>query len=728
MQILKGLNPMQRQAATFEGGPLLILAGAGSGKTSVLTTRIAYLVSGRDIAPQSILAVTFTNKAAFEIKERLKRLLGDKALGLWLGTFHSVGLRILKKHGHLTGINKDLTIYDDDDQLRLVKNVMNELGIGEKAFSPKAILYCIDRAKNEGIFPEDYKKSCANDFFSERVSEVYSLYQKRLRQMNALDFGDLICEPLRLFSLYPDVLSFYRENFRHILVDEYQDTNRSQYLLMKELASYHRNICAVGDPDQSIYAWRGADIRNILEFEKDWKDAVVMRLEQNYRSTKRILQASNSVIEKNKTRYEKALWTEKKEGAPVIYRECKNEHDEARLILGRIKEARDEDPSHGYRDFSVFYRTNAQSRVFEEHFIREGMPYTIVGGIRFYERQEIKDSLSYLRVAINPGDTISLKRIINVPPRGIGAVTLEEVEKIARGEDITLYEGFREAIKRGIIKKQEQVEFFRILEDIKKESPPPPPHEIALKLLEDTGYLKMWEKEKTEESYQRIENIHELVSAIKDFESNSGENPSLSDFLEHVSLVSDVDAYDTSSDRVTLMTLHSAKGLEFPVVFIVGLEEGLFPHAMARERENDVEEERRLFYVGMTRAKERLFLSSARERTIFGELRYRSPSRFISEIEPGFLEIIGAEKPPEGKVEEKVLEEKVFYTMEDTQIEHPREYCWQVGMKVSHPSFGTGIIKATEGMGEKTKLTVCFPGAGTKKLLARYTYLIPVPF
>ncbi|MBI5598624.1 MAG: UvrD-helicase domain-containing protein [Deltaproteobacteria bacterium] len=769
MPFLKELNPLQKEAATFEGGPLLILAGAGSGKTKVLTTRIAHLVRNRGIAPEGILAVTFTNKAAGEMRERLRVLLGAKAEKLWLGTFHSLGLRILKKEGHLIGLNRNMTVYGDDDQLRLVKMVLEELQMSEKAFHPRAILSRIDQAKNEGVSPGEYL-SKTGGFFSgkggwlaERVAEVYSLYQKKLREMNALDFGDLLSEPLRLFKNHPELLRAYQENFLHVLVDEYQDTNRVQYALTKDLAAINRSICAVGDPDQSIYAWRGADIRNIMEFERDWPDSTIFRLEQNYRSTARILRAANSVIEKNRLRYEKSLWTEKAEGSPVRYEECRDERHEASTVSRLIREVIDKEtertlsptahqpssterrPSLSYRDFAVFYRTNAQSRVIEEQFIRDGVPYAIVGGIRFYERQEIKDALSYLRVLVNPKDSLSLRRIINVPSRGIGAVTLKEVASLARAQDLSLHDGFGEAIKRGIIKKPAQTRFFSVMEGARKEMGGLlPPHEVALKLLEDAGYTAMWEKEATEEAYQRVENIHELISAIKDFSSrHSGpadgrENSTLQDFLEHVSLISDVDVWKDDSDRVTLMTLHSAKGLEFPVVFMAGMEEGLFPHSRSTQSPSELEEERRLCYVGMTRAKEKLFLLSAGTRTLYGETRYQTPSRFIDEIAPEFLERaaeVGAAAYSTtagwltGKARPGARPDEPYYTLDDAQTVPAASgapWPWHVGMKVVHPDFGAGIIKAKEGAGETTKLTVCFlHGAGTKKLVVKYAGLVP---
>ncbi len=727
MTFLDELNPTQREAVTFDGGPMLVLAGAGSGKTKVLTSRIAYLVRERDVPPERILAVTFTNKAAGEMRDRLRGLMGEGAERLWLGTFHSLGLRILKKEGHLAGLGTDLTIYDNDDQLRLVKLIMEELSLNTKAFSPRAVVSRINQAKNENLSPEEYL-SKTGDFFASKTSEVFRLYQKRLREMNALDFGDLICEPVNLFRRHPGLLNAYQDRFLHILVDEYQDTNRAQYMLMTSLASGHRNLCAVGDPDQSIYAWRGADIRNILEFERDWSDAKILRLEQNYRSTRRILAAANSVIEKNRKRYEKRLWTDNHEGELPVYMECRNEHHEALSVIERIRSIISEDGSMSYRDFAVFYRTNAQSRVLEECLIRESVPYTIVGGVRFYERREIKDALSFLRVVANPRDDLSLKRIINVPPRGIGAVTLEEVSELARKEALSLYDAFREAISRGVVRKNAQLKLFEAFERARGEAGTVPVHELAMRLLEDTGYIGMWEKEATEEAYQRIENLHELVSAMKDFE-DANESATLQDFLDQVSLISDVDSYEDAADRVTLMTIHSAKGLEFPVVFMVGMEEGLFPHSRSTESDDGLEEERRLCYVGMTRAKKRLFLFSAGSRTLFGESNYQMPSRFIDEIAPEFIESIdrSSDAPSAKEVfREQAVPDEPYYTLDDTQLDPLTDNPWRVGMRVRHPSFGVGVIKAREGTGGDAKLTISFQRSGPKKLVARYASLEPL--
>jgi DNA helicase-2/ATP-dependent DNA helicase PcrA len=742
MSFLKELNPLQKEATAFDQGPLLILAGAGSGKTRVLTTRIAYLAMKRGVPSERILAVTFTNKAAGEMRERLSNIMGKEARKLWLGTFHSIGLRILRREGHLLGLGPELTVYNDEDQLGLVKDTMAELAMSEKAFSPRAVLSRINQAKNENVGPDEYLAQ-SGDFFSERIASVYSLYQKRLKEMCALDFGDLICEPIRLFRTNPHLLRTYSERFLHILVDEYQDTNGSQYMLMNLLASGHRNICAVGDPDQSIYAWRGADIRNILEFERDWPEATLLRLEQNYRSTKTILSAANSVIDKNKKRIEKTLWTDNPQGQLVGFEEARNEHHEAELVVTRLKQILAEKPSLSYRDFAVFYRTNAQSRVFEERFLREGIPYTIVGSFRFYDRSEIRDALAYLRVVTNPADELSLRRIINTPPRGIGKITIENVSALQKELNMTLFDAFREAISRGMLKKTGAGALFEAFDSFKAESGTAmdrkvPLHELALRLLEDSGYMGMWLNEGTEEALTRVENLHELISAIRDFEGASESTPSISHFLDQVSLISDVDTYEDKANRVTIMTLHSAKGLEFPIVFIVGMEDGLIPHSRSVGTPDELEEERRLCYVGMTRAMEMLFLHSARTRTLFGELRFQTRSRFIEEIDPEFLEHVeldshGLNSHGEDDKNEKGVYlyrkrswTEPYYTMDESQLDPFTDDPWRVGLKVMHPSFGLGVIKAREGVGDETKLTVKFKGAGQKKLVVKYSSLAPV--
>jgi len=727
--MLKSLNATQAEAVTFGDGPLLILAGAGSGKTRVLTSRIAYLVLEKGVDPASILAVTFTNKAAGEMRERLARLIGAEAKSLWLGTFHSLGLRLLRKESRASGVSADLIVYNDDDQLALIKQVMAELAINEKTFSPKAILSRINQAKNENIGPAEFAGH-SGDFLSERVAKVYSLYQKRLREMGCMDFGDLICEPVRLLANNPEVLRRYQERFRYILVDEYQDTNRAQYEFTNLLASGTRNLLAVGDPDQSIYAWRGADISNILEFEKDYPDATVLRLEQNYRSTGNILSAANSVIERNKKRLKKTLWTENTEGAKVVYEEARDEYNEASLVIRKLKSIVSE-RRLTYRDFAVFYRTNAQSRVFEEQLIREGIPYTIVGGVRFYDRKEIKDAIAYLRVIANPNDSLSLQRVINTPPRGVGKVTFEKVQKLAYDHNMPLFEAFKDAVERGLLNKTRVGEFIEAYEEFRINIGRLSLHELTMRYLEDSGYMLMWQEQRSEEAAERVENLFELVSAIKDFET-ANPGATVSDYLDQVALISDIDSYEEKSDKLTLMTLHSAKGLEFKVVFLAGMEEGLFPHSRSADDPESLEEERRLCYVGMTRAMEELYLYSARNRTVYGETRYQIRSRFIDEVHPDHITRLVPESAE--KTELVFTDDEPYYTAEGSQLDPARQYFsdmdhepleWRIGMKVVHPSFGIGVIKDRSGQGGDTKLTVSFRDAGVKKLIVKYASLTP---
>ena len=753
---LKSLNPDQREAVTAMGGPQLVLAGAGTGKTRVLTARIAHLIMEGGVRPENILAVTFTNKAAGEMRERITNMLGADAKGLWLGTFHSIGLRILRREGGYLDITPEFTVYNDDDQISLIKLVMKELGMNDKTFSPRAIQTRIDQAKNELIGPEDFllNGKGAGGFFAEKVQRVYAKYQEMLKEMNAVDFGDLISGPVKLFRDKPEVLKKYQKKFVHILVDEYQDTNRAQYMFMNQIAEGHRNLCAVGDPDQSVYGWRGADIRNILDFQSDWPDAEIVRLEENYRSTKNILAAANSIIEKNEQRLEKTLWTGNDEGELAAHVETLDERDEARTITGLFKSILETESGLSYRDVAIFYRTNAQSRVFEEHFMREGIPYVVVGGLRFYERKEIKDALALLRSIANPTDAISFRRIINTPPRGIGKVTLDKIIGISRERGLTYLEAAREALKRGIVKEVKIGKFLEGFERFIRDEGGHTLGERTLRLIEDTGYMSMLVEEATEESLGRAENLHEFVSAIKDFELSLGENVpresiegelefnevagevnTLAAFLDHVALVSDMDSLKETKNSVTLMTLHSAKGLEFPVVFISGMEDGLFPHQRSLDSLEQMEEERRLCYVGMTRAKERLFLTGAASRSVFGETRFQTSSRFIDEIDPAFLNSIGPGKKGAGRRGSK----EPYYTIDESQLDaldDNEPYLdpalgdieaggdpLGIGKRVIHPSFGKGVIRAREGTGEDAKVTVRFKGAIDKKLVVKYANL-----
>ncbi|WKZ33003.1 MAG: UvrD-helicase domain-containing protein [Thermodesulfobacteriota bacterium] len=727
MPFLKSLNPTQLEAVTFGDGPLLILAGAGSGKTRVLTSRIAFLIAKMNVSPENILAVTFTNKAAGEMRERLERTIGGSARSVWLGTFHSLGLRLLRRESRAAGLASELTVYNDDDQLALIKEVLKELDLNEKVMPPKSVLARINQAKNENIGPTEYA-SHVNDFFSERIAKVYARYQKKLRGMGCLDFGDLICEPINLFRQNEPVLDKYRNRFRYILVDEYQDTNRAQYTLTGLLASGSRNLLAVGDPDQSIYGWRGADISNILDFEKDYPDSTVLRLEQNYRSTANILSAANSVIERNQRRMEKTLWTENREGHPLVHEEAKDEYDEARRVLSRLKSRMREDRAISYRDAAVFYRTNAQSRVFEELLIREGIPYTIVGGTRFYDRMEIRDALAYIRVIANPGDSISLQRIINRPARGVGKATLDRIISLADELGAPLLEAARAALGRGLLGKTRLRQFLDACDAFRSGLGKLPLNELALRLLEDSGYMAMWQDEGTDEASERLENIFELISAIKDFEA-ANPGATLPDFLDQVALISDIDSYEEKSDKLTLMTLHSAKGLEFRLVFLAGMEEGIFPHSRSIDDPEGLEEERRLCYVGMTRAKEELYLFSSASRSLYGETRYQARSRFLDEICPGRIRFLGGESRERKPV--YTAPNEIYYSPEDFPSGPGNDaggeaLPWRVGMKVSHPSFGVGIIRERSGSGQDVKVTVNFSSSGVKKLAVKYAGLTPL--
>ncbi len=718
---IKTLNSVQAEAATFGDGPILILAGAGSGKTRVLTSRIAWLMRERGVPAREILAVTFTNKAASEMRARLGALLGQAAKELWLGTFHGIGLRILREQSGPG--NAGLSVYGEDEQIALIKKVLKELDIGDKAMTPKAIAWKISRAKNELMDPEALLAN-SRDFLSERLYKIFSLYQKRLREMNAYDFGDLIATPVKILQNNPEILERYHRRIRYILVDEYQDTNKAQYALTKLLSSGTGNLFAVGDPDQSIYAWRGACIDNILQFQEDYPGARVFRLEQNYRCTKKILIAANSLIDKNAKRLDKELWTENPEGPPVQYDEAADEREEARLVIKKIEGLMAKDSTLKYGQMAVFYRTNAQSRVFEEGLLRSGLPYAVVGGVRFYERKEIRDAMGYLRVIVNPRDAISFARIINSPPRGIGRVTLGKISLLAEERGLTLMDALKAASESGLIKKTGAAALIEAFTAFERDLGKVSLHELALRLLEDSGYMHALTEDGSEEAFARMENIFELTSAIKDFEQIN-EGATLADFLDHVSLISDIDSYDEEAGRVTLMTLHAAKGLEFRVVFIAGMEEGLFPHSRSMDDTDQLEEERRLCYVGMTRAMEKLYLSSARTRNIFGETRYQLPSRFIDEIDREAIQFNTEDRAVKAPGD-------VYYTTDDSHVEYDMEQwegaegTWGVGMRVMHSSFGPGVIEGKSGGGEEIKLTVRFQSGKTRKLLVKYAGLVPL--
>ncbi|BAS28643.1 ATP-dependent helicase [Limnochorda pilosa] len=636
---LKELNPRQREAVEHGDGPLLVVAGAGSGKTRVLTYRIAYLIEVRGVPAHAILAVTFTNKAANEMRQRIERLIGARAEQAWIGTFHATCVRMLRQSGRAIGLRPDFGIFDGSDQLVLVRRVMKELNIDSKRYEPRSILGAISAAKNETTAPEAYAER-ASDPWERQVAKVYRLYQQGLEEANALDFDDLLLQANRMLEESPEVLRRYQERFRHVLVDEYQDTNHAQYLLVNRLAAAHRNLCVVGDADQSIYGWRGADVRNILEFERDYPDARVVLMEQNYRSTARILESANHVIANNLDRPQKRLWTEHPEGDPVYVYQAVDERHEAAFVADAIELGHRR--GRGYGEFTLLYRTHAQSRAFEEEFVRRGLPYRIVAGLRFYDRKEIKDLLGYLRVLANPRDRVSLERIVNVPRRGIGEGTLGRVEAFARtqvnelGQSMSLYEAMGQAGRvegLSVQYRRRLAEFHALLEGLRAEAGRLTVTDLVGRVLQESGYLEALQAEFGPDAESRIQNLQEFLTVTQQFDDQEGGQPGkLSEFLEQVALVSDVDAYDSRSGSVTLMTLHAAKGLEFPVVFLVGLEEGVFPHSRAVWEPGEIEEERRLAYVGMTRAQQVLVLTCARQRTLYGSTGFNPMSRFIEEI------------------------------------------------------------------------------------------------
>lgn len=716
---LENLNPAQREAVTYTDGPLLVLAGAGSGKTRVLTYRIAYLIGAKGVKPWNILAVTFTNKAAGEMKERVAKLLGGTGTDVWISTFHSWCARILRREAELLGYTRNFSIYDDDDQKSMIKKSMEELNISTKNISPDAASNRISSAKDKLITWQDFS-SQAKDFFEDNVARIYELYQKKLQEVNALDFDDLIMKAVQLLTDRPGVLKQYQERFRYVSVDEYQDTNHAQYVLVNFLASRSRNLCVVGDEDQSIYGWRGADINNILDFEKDYPDAKVIKLEQNYRSTQVILDAAGAVVRNNFRRKGKKLYTQIQGGDSVGLMMLENEYHEADAIVRRIQDfARQDD--YSLSDFVVLYRTNAQSRVLEQRLRDSGVPYVIVGGLRFYERMEVKDILAYLKVLANPKDDLSLKRIINVPGRGVGAKTIAKMEDFCSKENLTLLETVRRIGRVDTISPRLRSaieDFVNVLDGFAALKDQLPIDEFTEMVAEKTGYLDQLRKQRTVEAENRIENVKELVNATSEFVDRT-EHPTLEGFLEEVSLITDIDMWDKSKDAVTLMTLHAVKGLEFRAVFIAGLEEGLFPLSRSLENPDDLEEERRLFYVGMTRAKERLFLCYAYHRKRFADMT-NLKSRFLDEIPKELLTIEDHISEMRGGLSGVDVDRvEAFFPDGDTGSDS----ILQVGTRVMHSHWGEGQIIHREGSGENLKLTVVFRGGIRKKLLAKYASL-----
>ncbi|GJM16061.1 MAG: DNA helicase [Thermodesulfobacteriota bacterium] len=705
------LNTDQSRAVKHLGGPLLVLAGAGSGKTRIITERISNLISEHNVRPFNILAVTFTNKAANEMKERVYRLAQKEAKNVWIGTFHSTCLRILKRDiNKLDGYNRNFIIYDDGDQLKLIKDCMGRLNIGDKLVSPKSARSQIDGAKNKTIGPNDPELR----EYDKHVQRIYSLYEEELRKSNALDFGDLLHLTVKLLEKNPDVLESYQNQFQYILVDEYQDTNHVQYKIVEMLSRKHRNIFVVGDDNQSIYGWRGADIKNILNFEKDFTDAKIIKLEQNYRSTQTILDAANKLITHNKNRHEKNLHTKNDVGDLINYYEASDDRDEAKHISSQIVNLK-KTSDYTYKDIAVFFRTNTQSRLIEEELLQKSIPYKMVGGTEFYKRKEIKDILAFLKVVVNPSDEISLKRIINVPPRGIGNVTINNIDEITRDRGVSFYEAIQIALKEKSISNSVLIKIDRLNKLLTKLIEFPEKDDIVgliNHVLHKTKYLDMLEKEE-----ERRENIGEIINLAVEFQKER-EEPTLNDFLDSVSLASDLDNYSENSDQVTLMTLHSAKGLEFPVVFIVGMEENLLPHFNSTIN-GQVEEERRLFYVGITRAKEKVYLAGAARRMVFGKQQGSIPSRFISELPE---ELINLEtRKFEGSYQSKKAKRSSTITTSIPTRNYQDTGRYKVGQKIVHSAFGEGLIKKVEGSGDDAKVTIFFPSVGGhKKIIASY--------
>ena len=736
MGLLDRLNPVQRQAAMTIKGPLLLLAGAGSGKTSVLTHRIAYMVE-QGIAPYNILAITFTNKAAREMKERVAALVQENAGDIWVSTFHSCCVRILRREIGKIGYDNSFTIYDSDDQEKLMKTVIKELGVNDKLFPPKSMLGVISSQKNELIGPEEYAVLALDDYKQKTVSKIYTAYQRKLQQSNALDFDDLIFKTVELFASQPEVLTRYQGRFRYVLVDEYQDTNTAQYELVRLISEAHGNLCVVGDDDQSIYGWRGANIRNILDFEKDFPGAVVLKLEQNYRSTGNILNAANAVIANNTQRKGKTLWTDENAGQTLKFFKADSDLEEADFVTATIKA--NVNAGRPYSDHAVLYRTNAQSRVLEDSLVHKSIRYRIFGGVRFYERREIKDVLAYLKAICNPLDGIAVQRIINVPKRGIGGTTVDTVAAYARDMDVAFYNALLEIdnVLDTPSKRKKIKEFTDLMEGFRNRSADLPVAQLLQAVLDETGYVQDL-LVNDEEGEERAANVQELVNKAIEFEKNA-ENPLLAAFLEDVALVADIDNFTEEDDTVVLMTLHSAKGLEFPTVFIAGFEEGVFPgfRSMMSTDRDDMEEERRLCYVGITRAKKELYITAAAQRRMHGQIVCNAPSRFLKEIPAELVESFAREKPTRAKAEwgqtrSRALADNAFVPKRPVERAAPPPV--PVSSKVEPPDYtegdfvkqmkyGVGKVLAIRPAGADYEVTVEFPTAGTKKFMAHLSRL-----
>lgn len=755
--LLEGLNDKQYEAVINTDGPCLVIAGAGSGKTKVLTHKIAYLMQEKDIKPWNILAITFTNKAANEMKERVEALVGDDAKDMWIGTFHSICVKILRRFIDRIGFDHSFVIFDTSDQRTLIKECLKDLKIDDKMFTDRIVQFEISNAKNDMKEPEEYEAMVKGDYRREKIASVYNLYQRRLKENNAIDFDDIINYTIKIFKENDDVLDYYTNKFNYILVDEYQDTNKSQFTLIRLLAKAHGNITVVGDNDQGIYSFRGADISNILNFEKDFKGTKIIKLEQNYRCTQNILNAANSVIKNNEVKYKKKLWTENEEGALPTFHVSDDEYDEGRYIVEEINHLRREE-YYKYSDFAILYRMNSQSRAIEEILRREDIPYKIVGGLKFYERKEIKDIIAYLRLINNTSDNLALKRIINEPKRGIGKTSLDKIQTISEQTGIPMYQIIKEADQYGLSRVYSNAQgFIEVIEDLISKKDEYTITELIKHTLKETGYTKALEDENSIEAENRIENLEEFLTVAVQFEEEEADND-LSTFLEGITLSSDIDGMDEEEESVTLMTLHSAKGLEFPVVFLVGMEEGIFPGYKSIGEPKELEEERRLCYVGITRAKNNLYLTCSRQRTMFGSTSCNPVSRFVKEIPENMLE--GAneiDSEPENKFKDsnyewsygksgnngKVVSYKVdipsskpepsfaFKSAEsflaklnnkaqgnDTDLSKYKE-----GQRIYHKRFGEGNISKIEPEGDDLKLDIQFDKVGHKRLMAKFANL-----
>lgn len=762
--ILEGLNDKQYEAVTNTQGPCLVIAGAGSGKTKVLTHKIAYLIGEKGVKPWDIIAITFTNKAANEMKERIANLVGEPAKDIWMGTFHSICVRILRRFIDRIGFDSSFIIFDTSDQRTLIKTCIKELNVDDKLYTDRSVLSEISNAKNEMLEPDQYEIRATGDFRKEKIATIYHLYQKRLRENNAIDFDDIINYTIKIMLENPDILEYYANKFQYVLVDEYQDTNKAQFTLITLFASKNGNITVVGDNDQGIYSFRGADISNILNFERDFPGTKIIKLEQNYRCTQNILKAANSVIKNNEVKYKKELWTQNNEGnLPHIY-QADNEYDEGAYIVEQIEHLKREE-YYKYSDFTVLYRMNTQSRAIEDIFRRENIPYKIIGGLKFYERKEIKDIIAYLRLIQNSNDNLSLKRIINEPKRGIGKTSLEKIEQLANANETSMYEVIKKAdeyaLNRVFLNSRE---FINLIEELKAQKDNITISELIKLTLKKSGYTKALEQENTIEAENRIANLEEFLTVAIEFEEEFAEN-SLSEFLEGITLSSDLDNMTEEEEMVTLMTLHSAKGLEFPVVFLVGMEEGIFPGHQSMMEPKELEEERRLCYVGITRAKENLFLTCSKQRTIFGSTSYNPISRFLQEIPQelleGYEEAFGQTTNKEEmfkdssytwsygnknnsniktyKVNEKepVVAAKsnnnfAFRTAESFLNNLGKKSSstksidlskFETGVRVFHKKFGEGTINIVEPEGEDLKVDINFDKAGHKRLMAKFANL-----